>query len=125
VVRKKFSRKQLLHFTANNLQVKLIVIEACGGSHFLGRALPSARSASSSGPKYRTKRAPSSLFCSVSLLFRSSFHGLAIVPVSIGLEAANRETSLAKLRKPTLNLSAERPFLLWRTVTLSFVTGWD
>ena len=38
VVRKKFSRKQLLHFTAN-LQVKLIGMEACGGSHFLGRAL--------------------------------------------------------------------------------------
>src|SRR5258707_12060138 len=35
VVRKKFSRKQLLHFTAN-MRVKL---EACGGSHFLGRAL--------------------------------------------------------------------------------------
>ena len=39
VVRKKFSRKQLLHFTAN-LQVKLIGMEACGGSHFLGRGLP-------------------------------------------------------------------------------------
>src|SRR5438309_6769585 len=38
VVRKKFSRKQLLHFTAN-LQAKLIGMEACGGSHFLGRAL--------------------------------------------------------------------------------------
>src|SRR5260370_29144607 len=38
VVLKKFSRKQLLHFTSN-LQVKLIGMEACGGSHFLGRAL--------------------------------------------------------------------------------------
>src|SRR5580704_1238680 len=38
VVRKKFSRKQLLNFTAN-LQVELIGMEACGGSHFLGRAL--------------------------------------------------------------------------------------
>src|SRR5712672_3329541 len=38
VVRKKFSRRQLLHFTAN-LQVKLIGMEACGGAHFLGRAL--------------------------------------------------------------------------------------
>ena len=38
VVRKKFSRKQLLHFTAN-LRVKLIGMEACGGAHFLGRAL--------------------------------------------------------------------------------------
>jgi transposase len=38
VARKKFSRKQLLHFTAN-LQVKLIGMEACGGAHFLGRAL--------------------------------------------------------------------------------------
>ena len=38
VVRKKSLRKQLLHFTAN-LQVKRIGMEACGGSHFLGRAL--------------------------------------------------------------------------------------
>jgi transposase len=38
VVRKKFSRTQLLHFTAN-LQVELIGMEACGGAHFLGRAL--------------------------------------------------------------------------------------
>src|ERR1700730_5674161 len=38
VVRKKFSRKQLLQFTAN-LQVELIGMEACGRSHFLGRAL--------------------------------------------------------------------------------------
>src|SRR5208283_3381959 len=38
VVRKRFSRKQLLHFTANR-QVNLIGMEACGGSHFLGRAL--------------------------------------------------------------------------------------
>src|SRR5437899_159585 len=38
VVRKKSSRKQLLHFTAN-LQVELIGMEACGGAHFLGRAL--------------------------------------------------------------------------------------
>ena len=39
VVRKQFSRQQLLHFTAN-LQVELIGMEACGGSHFLGRAEP-------------------------------------------------------------------------------------
>ena len=38
VVRKKFSRTQLLRFTAN-VQVQLIGMEACGGSHFLGRAL--------------------------------------------------------------------------------------
>src|SRR5216683_8411006 len=38
VLRKKFSRKQLLHFTVN-LRVELIGMEACGGSHFLGRAL--------------------------------------------------------------------------------------
>ena len=38
VVRKKCSRKQLLHFTAN-LKVERIGMEACGGSHFLGRAL--------------------------------------------------------------------------------------
>jgi transposase len=38
VLRKRFSRVQLLQFTAN-LRVKLIGMEACGGSHFLGRAL--------------------------------------------------------------------------------------
>jgi transposase len=38
VVRKRLSRTQLLCFTAN-LQVELIGMEACGGSHFLGRAL--------------------------------------------------------------------------------------
>ena len=38
VLRKRYSRAQLLHFTAN-LKVKLIGMEACGGSHFLGRAL--------------------------------------------------------------------------------------
>jgi transposase len=38
VVRKRFSRAQLLHFTVN-LKVELIGMEACGGSHFLGRAL--------------------------------------------------------------------------------------
>src|SRR3954452_17621830 len=38
VVRQKFSRIQLLRFTANR-PVCLIGMEACGGSHFLGRAL--------------------------------------------------------------------------------------
>src|ERR1035441_5686505 len=38
VVRKKLSRRQLLQFTAN-LKVELIGMEACGGAHFLGRAL--------------------------------------------------------------------------------------
>jgi len=38
VVRRKFSRPQLLRFTAN-LRVRLIGMEACGGSHFLGRSL--------------------------------------------------------------------------------------
>jgi len=38
VVRKKFSRSQLLRFTAN-MRVELIGMEACGGAHFLGRAL--------------------------------------------------------------------------------------
>jgi transposase len=38
VAGQKFSRKQLPHFTAN-LQVKVVGMEACGGSHFLGRAL--------------------------------------------------------------------------------------
>src|SRR5580698_5253020 len=38
VVRKRCSRTQLLSFTAN-VQVQLIGMEACSGSHFLGRAL--------------------------------------------------------------------------------------
>jgi transposase len=38
VIRKKFSRLQLLRFTAN-LRVRLMGMEACGGSHFLGRSL--------------------------------------------------------------------------------------
>lgn len=38
VVRKRFSRAQLLRFTAN-LKVGLIGMEACAGSHFLGGAL--------------------------------------------------------------------------------------
>jgi transposase len=36
VVRKKFSRIQLLRFTAN-VRVGLIGMEACGAAHFLGR----------------------------------------------------------------------------------------
>jgi transposase len=38
VIRKRCSRAQLLAFT-RNLQVQLIGMEACGGAHFLGRAL--------------------------------------------------------------------------------------
>jgi transposase len=38
LVRKKFSQKQLLAYTAN-LQNSLIGMEACSGAHFLGRAL--------------------------------------------------------------------------------------
>src|SRR6266702_6906330 len=38
LVRKKCSRNQILRFTSN-LQVSLIGLEACGGAHFLGRAL--------------------------------------------------------------------------------------
>jgi transposase len=38
LVRKKFSRTQLLRFMANR-PVCLVGMEACGGSHFLGRAL--------------------------------------------------------------------------------------
>jgi len=39
VVRKKsFLESKLLHYTAN-LRVELIGMEACGGAHFLGRAL--------------------------------------------------------------------------------------
>ena len=38
VVRRKFSRTQLLRYTAS-LQVRLIGMEACGGAHFLGTRL--------------------------------------------------------------------------------------
>jgi transposase len=38
VVRKRFSRAQVLRFTANR-KVHVIGMEACGGAHFLGRAL--------------------------------------------------------------------------------------
>lgn len=38
VIRKRCSRRQLLAFTAN-LEVQLIGMESCSGSHFLGRAL--------------------------------------------------------------------------------------
>src|SRR5271166_5654577 len=40
VARKKFTRKQLLAYTAN-LQSSLIGIEACAGAHFIGAALRS------------------------------------------------------------------------------------
>ena len=40
LVKKKFSKKQLLAYTAN-LQSSLIGLEACSGAHFLGRALRS------------------------------------------------------------------------------------
>ena len=40
VVRKKFSRiPQLLRFTLRDVQVDLIGMEACPGSHFLGKAV--------------------------------------------------------------------------------------
>lgn len=38
LVRKKFSRQQLLAYTAN-LPASLIGLEACSGAHFLGTAL--------------------------------------------------------------------------------------
>ena len=38
LLRKKFTQKQLITFTAN-LQTSLIGMEACSGAHFLGRAL--------------------------------------------------------------------------------------
>ncbi len=38
LMKKKFSQKQLLAFTAN-MQTSLIGLEACSGAHFLGRAL--------------------------------------------------------------------------------------
>ena len=38
LVRKKLSRTQFLRFTAN-VQADLVGMEACAGSHFLGKAL--------------------------------------------------------------------------------------
>src|SRR5215469_2037237 len=38
LVRKKFSQRQLLTYTAN-MSTSLIGLEACSGAHFLGRAL--------------------------------------------------------------------------------------
>jgi transposase len=38
LVKKKFTQKELLAFTAN-MQTLLIGLEACSGAHFLGRAL--------------------------------------------------------------------------------------
>jgi len=38
LVKRKFTQKQLLAFTAN-MQTSLIGLEACSGAHFLGRAL--------------------------------------------------------------------------------------
>lgn len=49
-MRKRLSRSQLLHFTSN-LPVELIGMEACGGAHFLDRALQQQ------GHKVRRKRA--------------------------------------------------------------------
>ncbi len=39
VLRRKFSRSQLLAYT-NNLPSSLIGMEACAGSHFLGASVP-------------------------------------------------------------------------------------
>jgi hypothetical protein len=49
VLRKKFSRKQLLVFTANRQQM-LIGTEACGGAHYLARALRNKAMTSGSCP---------------------------------------------------------------------------
>ena len=38
LLRKKFTQKQLITFTAD-MQISLIGMEACSGAHFLGRAL--------------------------------------------------------------------------------------
>jgi transposase len=38
LVKKKFTQRQLLTYTAN-IQTSLIGLEACSGAHFLGRAL--------------------------------------------------------------------------------------
>nr|WP_242618149.1 hypothetical protein [Edaphobacter modestus] len=61
LVRKKFTQKQLLAYTAN-MQTSLIGLEACSGAHFLGRALHkqghdvrliSAQFVASSSPTFR------------------------------------------------------------------------
>jgi transposase len=41
LVRKKFTQKQLLAFTAN-MQTSLIGLEACSGAHFLGPSIAQA-----------------------------------------------------------------------------------
>ena len=43
LLRKKFTQKQLITFTAN-MQISLIGMEACAGAHFLSRALRYKRS---------------------------------------------------------------------------------
>jgi transposase len=40
LVKKKFTQRQLLAYTAN-MQTSLIGLEACSGAHFLGRAYTS------------------------------------------------------------------------------------
>jgi hypothetical protein len=77
VVRKKFSPKQLLHFTAN-LQVKLIGMEACAGSHFLGRGSFLQSKVISKGWRPRTAWAPQSGWGMTSTGARSSHHGILI-----------------------------------------------
>ena len=63
VIRKRCSRTQLLAFTAN-LQVQLIGMESCSGSHFLGRALleqeHEVRLKSSSGMRADSAKRPKS-----------------------------------------------------------------
>jgi transposase len=49
VLRKRFSRVQLLHFTAN-LKVKLIGMEAIGGIAFSGASVAGARARGTRGP---------------------------------------------------------------------------
>jgi hypothetical protein len=71
-VRKKLSRKQLLEFTAN-LQVELIGMEACGGSHFLGRPHGTTRKAS-----------PSAITCPDDRKFSNYAYGCAAYGNSFG-----------------------------------------
>ena len=53
LVRRKFSRTQLLAYTAN-LPSSLIGMEACAGSHFLGAALRDPPGSDHSGPVRKT-----------------------------------------------------------------------
>jgi hypothetical protein len=57
LLRKKFTQKQLITFTANP-QISLIGMEACSGAHFLGRALREQGHEVKLIPAARRRRSP-------------------------------------------------------------------